>query len=80
MESPKPGVDGYGGRMRGTDSYGTGSRGMDLHGTGSSNYRYHSPTAAYQYSPVYHDPHSALGFIHSDPFVNESGGLHLEIL
>uniref|UniRef100_A0A0R3S5T8 ZM domain-containing protein n=1 Tax=Elaeophora elaphi TaxID=1147741 RepID=A0A0R3S5T8_9BILA len=76
IESHKTGVDGYGAGIRGTDSYGAGSRGMDLHGTGSPNYRYHSPTAAYQYSPAYHhDSHSTqIGFTPSDPFVSESRG------
>lgn len=76
IESPKSGVDGHGTGTRGTNSYAAGSRGMDFHGTGSPNYRYHSPTSAYQYSPTYHDPHSIHGFTYSDPFMSESRGLH----
>ncbi|CAG9537238.1 unnamed protein product [Cercopithifilaria johnstoni] len=74
IESPKSGVDGYGAGIRGTNSCDAGSRGMDLYGIESPNYRYHSPTAAYQYSPTYHDPHSTHGFTQSDPFMSESRG------
>lgn len=73
-DSSGRGVDGYGAGIRGTDSYGTGSRGLDFHGTGSPNYRYHSPTATYQYSPAYHDPYSTHGFTQSDPLMSESRG------
>lgn len=50
---------------------------MDSYGIGLPNCRYHSPTAAYQYSPTYHEPHSIhSGFTQSDPFKSESKGLH----
>ncbi|KAL3981555.1 hypothetical protein ACH3XW_43570 [Acanthocheilonema viteae] len=51
-----------------------GGRDKDLHGTGSPNYGYRSPTATYQYSSIYHDPHNTRGFTQSDPFVSESRG------
>uniref|UniRef100_A0A915PTR0 Uncharacterized protein n=1 Tax=Setaria digitata TaxID=48799 RepID=A0A915PTR0_9BILA len=75
IDSPKQGADGYGAGGRGIDGYGTGLRGTDLHGTGSPNYRYQSPTAAYQrHSPAYQDSYSTLGSINVDPFVSESRG------
>uniref|UniRef100_A0A8R1TUU0 Uncharacterized protein n=1 Tax=Onchocerca volvulus TaxID=6282 RepID=A0A8R1TUU0_ONCVO len=74
IESPKPGVDGYGTGMRGVDSYGSGPRGSDLYGTKSPNYRYHSPTSTYPYSSAYHDLHNTHGFTQSDPFLSASRG------